>query len=186
MKAFRKGEDWAFTEIDHRLRKPLFNYLFQYVRNAETTEELTQEVFIKIYRFRLKYNSRLEFSSWFWTIAKNTVIDWKRREQHLISTDSFEDETSSHLEVRSPVPDAEILALNRLERQNFRKLLNRLPRLQKKVLLFRLIHQLSYSEISKNLGISITAAKCAAHRAKIQLIQFTELMSAQQLLEPAY
>ena len=57
------------------------------------------------------------------------------------------------------------------ERRNMLKLMRSLTRMQKRVLWLRIIHQLSYEEISRNLGMSLSAVKNLAYRAKLSLTE---------------
>lgn len=154
-----------FTEIHERYRRPILKYVFQRVKDREVAQEIVQEIFLKAFRFRASYRPQYALSTWLWTIAKNTVSDWHRK---------HEDERSSETCLLEPVsaePDAESLFEEASRKKALAVCLGKLTDLQKKVIVLRVIHQLSYAEISRNLGMSISAVKCLAYRSKQALSQ---------------
>lgn len=164
---FKTGNDQAFKTIHERFRLPIFRFISERISNIQTAEELTQDVFMKAYRSRDSYEERYEFSTWLWTIAKNTSFDWlrKQREEPLESLETF---TWEHLACDKPSPESR--TESRIERKKKRqvilKIMRSLTHLQKRALFMRVVRQLSYEEISKSLGLSLSAAKCLVYRAK--------------------
>jgi len=176
--AFKGGGFEAFSKIDRRFRKPIFRYILNRVPDSETAEELTQDVFMKAYRARESYEERFELSTWLWTIARNTVFDWlrKQREELLESPDQF-----SWEEIPCQLPCPETRTARKLDRRVLLKLMGSLTDLQKRALFMRVVRQLSYEEISKNLGLSLSAAKCLVYRARRSVQEMTEVMAANEL-----
>lgn len=172
VKAFRDGADWAFGEVIQCFRKPVLDYVRHKLGNSEDSEEVTQEIFLKLFRFRESYDCTRSFSAWLWTIARNTVTDWTRREVWTRQAASVPGRTE---ELPSTLPDAEFLMLRKTEKKLFRKLLLALTARQRRVLWLRVVHQLSYSEIAERMGISLSAVKCAVYRAKQTLRDFGDL-----------
>lgn len=162
---------WAFEKIDQRFRKPLFVYVRKRINNDETAEEVVQDVLLKIYRFRESYDPKYNFSTWLWTVARNTVLDWQRKESVSRNMEDLpEGEGATNFEeIPSTLPNAESLLCRKGEKKKFLQVLRQLTRLQKKVVWLRVVHQLSYQEISKKLGVSLSAVKCAAYRARLTL-----------------
>src|SRR3954451_5807073 len=68
----------AFAKIYERFRKPLLHFVRSRISDPAVAEEITQEVFLKAYRFRDSYQERYALSTWLWTIARNTVSDHLR------------------------------------------------------------------------------------------------------------
>lgn len=163
MKAFKEGQDWAFGEVIRSFRRPVLDYVRQKLGNSEDSEEVTQEIFLKLFRFRESYDLTRSFSTWTWTIARNTVTDWLRRE-----SDAREHSREAD-ELPSALPDAELNLLAKTEKRMLRKLLQSLTSRQRRVLWLRVMHQLSYPEIAERMGISLSAVKCAVYRAKAAL-----------------
>jgi RNA polymerase sigma-70 factor (ECF subfamily) len=164
---FKQGNIQAFEVLHKRFEKPIFRFISEKISNPDTAEELTQDVFMKAYRARESFEENFEFSTWLWTIAKNTTFDWlrKQKEEPLAS---LEDYTWEEIPCASPSPEARTrLKLDaKSNRRNLLKVMKSLTHLQKRALIMRVVRQLSYEEISKNLGLSISAAKCLVYRAK--------------------
>jgi RNA polymerase sigma factor (sigma-70 family) len=166
LQAFRNGEDWAFAKIFSRFHRPILRYVEQKVRDEEVAQELVQETFLKIYRHREAYRPEYAFSTWLWTIARNTVLDWNRRGKLESTVDG---PVSLEESVASPLPNAQMLMELSADRRQLRRVFGRLTGLQRKVIWMRLIHQLSYAEIARRLRITPTAVKCLAYRSKLAL-----------------
>lgn len=152
----------AFAKVYNRFSKPLLHYVSSRISDPAIAEELTQEVFLKAYRFKDSYQERYAVSTWLWTIARNTISD------HLRGSKSWDSGVPAE-ETACEKPCAESLVIKKDERRNILKLMRSLTRMQKRVLWMRIIHQLSYEEISKKLGMSLSAVKNLAYRARIGL-----------------
>ena len=179
----KKGDQDIFSKIYLKFKKPIFAYFKSKTRSPDLSEELTQEVFLKAFRFRESYNSQYEFSTWIWTIAKNTLSDSLRKNRRTIEVDDGQVLARVEAEeVPCKAPDPE-KALMGVETQNhFEKQLNSLTDLQKKALLMRLIHRLSYQEIAKRLNLSLSAVKSVLHRAKNTLTEATQVQGLQRII----
>lgn len=170
----RGDSDETFTFLYKRFYKPIAHYIRSRIHNPEVAEEITQEVFLKVHRFQDSFQEGHAFSTWLWTIAKNTVFDYLRglKGNNKAAGPDFTQDTSVELE---QLPCLRICAETRLIRRDQRRKLLKvfkvLTRLQKRVLWMRVIHQLSYQDISKQLQLSLASVKNLAYRAKITLVE---------------
>jgi RNA polymerase sigma-70 factor, ECF subfamily len=162
----------GFAKIYLQFRRPIFKYVTRMVNDIQIAEELTQEIFLKAFRFSSTYQPKYALSTWLWTIARNTVLDW-RRKSSLDPCREQRQESEFDLKVED-LPalssNAEAHMIEKTEKEGIIGLLNSLTELQRRVLLLRVIHHLSYREISKKLGLSLSAVKCLAYRARHTLI----------------
>lgn len=164
--------DSAFSSIYSRFKKPIFQYVANRITDIQVAEELTQEVFLKVYRFHESYDKQYAFSTWLWSIARNTVYDALRKTKIRESELGECVEAPERLdEIPCRRSNAEALLHKKDLRRNLVKLMKPLTQLQKRVLWMRVVHQYSYAEISKQLGLSLAAAKNLAYRAKLTLSQ---------------
>jgi RNA polymerase sigma-70 factor (ECF subfamily) len=164
---FKSGDEQAFSKIYDRFRKPILKFVRSRIHDDEVSNEITQEIFLKVYRFRENYQEEYAFSTWLWTIARNTICDHIRG--HKGGTTYHEGMGEKEIapdDLPSFQQHAEAILTRKDERRSLLKMMKSLTRFQKRVLWMRVIHQLSYSEISKKLGISLSAVKNLAHRAK--------------------
>lgn len=163
---FFKSRD-SFDRFYMQFKKPIHQYVLRKTSDVQLAEDLTQEVFIKAYRFQNQYDEQQSLPTWIWTIARNTVTDLFRKKQIKILNS-----TSSDIEeLPSNIQNAESLLMKKDIRRLILKLARPLTRLQKRVLWLKIIRQLSYQEISKKLGLSLSAVKNLAFRAKFALNQ---------------
>lgn len=165
LQGFKKGDENEFSKLYERFNKPILNYVRSRIENGEVAKEVTQDVFVKVFRFRDSYQECNAFSTWLWTIARNTVSD------HLRGAQPAQESPVSPEDLPSPQKCAESLVLRKDERRKYFKMMKSLTRLQKRVLWMRFIHHLSYDEISKRLGLSLSAVKNLAYRAKLTLTE---------------
>jgi RNA polymerase sigma-70 factor (ECF subfamily) len=155
-----------FTKIYSRFKKPIYRYVAARVSDPEIAEDITQEIFIKVFRFEESYQKKYAFSTWLWAIAKNTVADSLRE---LRKAEIASDPITSEMPCGRQC--AETLAIHKDERKRLLRILRPMTRLQKRVLWMRAVHHLSYIEIAKKLGMSAAAVKNMACRAKQNLLQ---------------
>jgi len=159
LNSFKEGQGWAFSAIYQQYRTPIFCYISDRVQNEAIAEEVTQDVFIKVLRSCTSYQSSFAFSTWLWTITKNTLTDFFRK-------NSKWDMTSELDQIACQNPSADLL----LEKKNQKQLLmwvsRNLTRMQRRVLWMRIIYQLPYQEIAKHMRLSVSSVKCLVYRAK--------------------
>lgn len=167
---FIQGSDAAFSSIYEKYADGIRRFVHLRISDLETVEELTQEIFLKVFRFRKAYDGTYAFSTWLWTIAKNCTFDHLRstRQKHLPVPPM--DGKAFSVETIPCVRDtAESLLLKKDERKAIFHLLKSLNRLQRRVVWLRVIRHLSYDEIGKKLGVSASAVRNIVFRAKITL-----------------
>jgi len=77
--AILDGEAALYTDLVERYRGRLINYLNRFLGNVQESEELSQEVFLRVYRALDRYNPKYRFSTWLFRVAKNAAIDLIRK-----------------------------------------------------------------------------------------------------------
>lgn len=78
---FLEGDDSALAELIGGYKDGLMLYLNSFVRDVATAEELTEEVFVKLVLKKPRFSQRSSFKTWIYAIARNTAIDYLRRNQ---------------------------------------------------------------------------------------------------------
>lgn len=71
-----KGDEQALSALVSRYIKLVYSFVFQYVRDRDHAEDLTQEVFVKVWKNLQKFDGSRVFKTWLYTIAKNTCLDF--------------------------------------------------------------------------------------------------------------
>ena len=162
MARIASGEQSAMEELIGLWKMPLFRFFLRSLNHHEDAEDLTQRVFIRIYRSSERYQAKAKFSTWVFTIARNLLIDEiKKRnrrpqmvfDEHIEKVGDGEDRRSEEL--------TEILIRH----------LDSLPENHRSALLLRVQRELSYREIAEVMQTSEASVKTWIHRARLELRQ---------------
>ena len=155
----QKGDERAFQAILEAYEVPVFNYVLRMVGDRALAEDLTQEIFLRIYQGLAGFSLRCRFTTWLFQVAKNRVLDELRaRERKPHSVVTLED--MPPLEVVDAPPER-VEAIDAVWRAV--ALLN--PDL-KMALLLRDIVGLSYTEIADALEITLATVKWRIFKAR--------------------
>jgi RNA polymerase sigma-70 factor (ECF subfamily) len=137
------------------------------VRNPDVAEEVTQEIFFKAYRFQDSYDDQFQLSTWLWTIARNTISDFFRKDRNSLPLlDGRDGERWDVEESASVELNPELSFIRSDDKKNLLKIMRKLTRLQKRVLFMKVIRHFSNEEIAKKLNLSLSAVKSVVYRAK--------------------
>ncbi len=155
----QKGDERAFSAIVEAYEGPVFNYVLRMVGDRSLAEDLTQEIFIRIYQGLSGFSLRCRFTTWLFQVAKNRVLDELRaRERKPQAVVALED--LPPLEVVDAPPER-VEAIDAVWRAV--ALLN--PDL-KMALLLRDVVGLSYTEIADSLEITLATVKWRIFKAR--------------------
>jgi len=82
MVQYQNGDARAFEVLLSRHQKPVFNFIYRYVRRRELAEDLLQETFLRVIKGAANYKQQAKFTTWLYTIARNLCVDQSRRAKH--------------------------------------------------------------------------------------------------------
>ncbi|MGA2599592.1 MAG: sigma-70 family RNA polymerase sigma factor, partial [Bryobacteraceae bacterium] len=74
----REGDEASFSALLDRHRAPVIHFLYRMVQNQAVSEELAQEVFLRVYRSRATYEPTAKFTTWLFRIATHLALNWIR------------------------------------------------------------------------------------------------------------
>jgi len=138
---------------------------YQFCGRYEEAEDLTQEIFMKIYTSLSKYDEKKDFTAWVLTLAKNHLIDAYRKTKR---EKSLRDELDEHLQaVLTPGPEAELVAAQ--ERQSLWRGLGQLSPEIRLAIILKEIQGKSYEEVAAIMNIPVGTVKSRINRGKVQL-----------------
>ena len=160
----QRGDERAFAQILRAYETPIFNYVYRIVGDRALAEDLTQEVFVRVFQALPRFSLRCKFTTWLFQVTKNRVLDELRaRERRPHSVVAIED--APRLEVVDPPVERleTIEALWRAVRE-----LN--PDL-KMALLLRDVTGLPYNEIADSLEITLATVKWRIFKAREEVQQ---------------
>jgi RNA polymerase sigma-70 factor, ECF subfamily len=171
VEAFRKGDEKAFEEIVRRYQRQVANIIYLTLGNREEVDDLSQEVFVRVFRSLNRFEFDSSLYSWIYRIAVNLCIDEirKKRIRKLIPLDFLTEKKleSEKRSKESPTGSDELLLKEKQE--VIRGALDKLSPVHRAVILLREYQDLSYGEIAKTLRISPQAVKSRIFRAREEL-----------------
>ncbi|MCI0420859.1 MAG: RNA polymerase sigma factor [Acidobacteria bacterium] len=139
------------TALFELLRDPVYDYLFRTLGDASEAEDLTQEVFLRLYGWLKKGKHIDNTRAWVFRVARNLALDRQTVKLPVESLDSVDWEWV-HEKVEDPTPSAEHRLLEKEKQKRFRMALRRLTREEKECLDLRSVG-LGYREIAEVLGM---------------------------------
>jgi len=165
-----EGNGPAWEELVRRHTRRVFNLCYRFTGNASEAEDLSQEVFLKVYRSISTYRADSGgFAVWLTSVSRNLLIDHYRRTKRDRLTDSLEDQMTQveekHTVGRSP---DKILAEAELSAQVHQALQQLSPDLREAVIL-RDLQGLEYNEIQVVLSVPEGTVKSRINRGRIEL-----------------
>ncbi|MBK8231620.1 MAG: sigma-70 family RNA polymerase sigma factor [Candidatus Eisenbacteria bacterium] len=154
-----------------RHERAVYHLVWRMVRSDEDARDLTQEIFLKVFRVLEQFDQERNFTSWLFKIASNQTIDFLRRRK--LKTVSLghdpEDEDRPPLEIADPGPRPDDDLVEHRRREMLALLVDRLAPHYRIVVQLRYERQLSYEEIRDILGLPLGTVKARLHRAHQQL-----------------
>jgi RNA polymerase sigma-70 factor, ECF subfamily len=149
------GSGQAFEELMNTYMDQVFGIALRIVRNPALAEDVTQEVFINVYRRLDSFRGDSTFSTWLYRITVNSALRSIKKESRYITADT-PGQTDS---MKDPDPDPEQNAMAHQEKRKMRDLIEKLPKKQRAVLALRVEKDLSFKEIARIMGRSVGGVK---------------------------
>ena len=155
----QRGDERAFNLIVRAYETPVYNYVLRLVGDRSLAEDLTQEIFLRVYQGLPKFSLRCRFTTWLFQVAKNRVLDElrasERRPRAVVALDDI-----PPLEVLD-APVERVEAMDAVWRS-----VNDLNVDLKMALLLRDVVGLSYTEIADSLEITLATVKWRMYKAR--------------------
>jgi RNA polymerase sigma-70 factor (ECF subfamily) len=172
-----QGDASAWEELVRRHSRRIFNICYRFTGNGGEAEDLSQEVFLRVYRTLVSYRSAHGgFATWVTSVTRNLLIDHYRRTKRDRMTDSLDDAMPvvENKESAGRRPDQQLL-LNELSAQVQTALTKLSPELREAVIL-RDLQQLEYIEIQRVLSVPEGTVKSRINRGRIELARILQQM----------
>jgi RNA polymerase sigma-70 factor (ECF subfamily) len=170
------GDQQAWAEIVRQFSRRIYNLAYRFTSSHGAAEDLTQEVFIRVYRSLDQYDSSLgDLSNWLMRLARNLIIDDYRKRQRT-PTDSGDDLADHEYRLRTSL-DSPHRALERQERRlQVLAAINKLSPDLRECVILRDIEELTYQEIVELLQIPEGTVKSRINRGRIELAKVLRRM----------
>ena len=164
------GDEAGFNYLAEKYHRPIFHFLFRMVHNQAIAEELTQEVFLRVYRSRQSYRAEARFTTWLYRIATNLAVNHARDTKHeraarTVYLDAPDELTGTTPDVADDVPSVEESLLHEERMKAIRTHVMALPERQRMAVLMHKYQGMDYHEIGEVLKLSESATKSLLFRA---------------------
>jgi RNA polymerase sigma-70 factor (ECF subfamily) len=173
IKIYLKGEQAALEELVRRYFRQVFLFTKTFVKQDQEAEDITQETFIKAWKNLKSFDPEKKFKTWIFQIAKNTCIDYLRKNKNMLAADSLQEEQMSisleHMTDTNPLPEQLFDSLG--FEKKLEEVLNTLPENYKQTVSLHLQQDLTFQEISEILNEPLNTVKSRYRRALLSLRQ---------------
>ena len=160
MISVRDGNVEKLGMLFERHHVQLFNFFLHLTENRHLSEDLVQEVFVRLLKYRYTYREKSMFTSWMFQIARNVRIDYLRKSPH--DEVSMGNDPHEHV---SPMPTPGEQTEESEKKQIMQIALSQLPEEKREILLLRGVHGLKLEEIAEILKCSVSTIKSRVYRA---------------------
>lgn len=173
---FRAGDMRAFDALLARYENRIYNFSYRMVGDAQNARDLTQDIFLRAFRYLNNFRGDGKFSTWLFTIAsstcKNALAYYSIREKYA-QRDFYDPEGEGGRESLQLVPDftnaPEPAAMRSATAEALRQALARIPENYRKMIVLRDVNDFSYEEIARITGVSLGTVKSRIARGRLLL-----------------
>lgn len=180
----RQGDADSFEVLLRRYRVPLVTFFVRMVRDSAQAEDLAQEVFLRVYQARHRYQPEARFTTWLYRIATNLALNAIRDRKGATTRNEFENENGESEAARVPDlrPTVEQQLMQSDRERLIREAVELLPEKQCAAVILHKYQGVDYQQISKVLGVSESAVKSLLFRAYESLrVRLEPLMKGGQI-----
>jgi RNA polymerase sigma-70 factor, ECF subfamily len=177
------GDQVAWEQIVRQNWRKVFNVAYKFVGKHDEAEDLTQDIFLKIFKALKTFDRRANFQTWIISISRNLCIDHYRsvrKERQTIARDVDTNDLQPATTERGPYAAAEHQDL----RAQLRTALETLPVTLRTAVVLRDLQELSYQEIADRLGLPEGTVKSRINRGRIELAHQLRRLQENQPVRP--
>jgi RNA polymerase sigma-70 factor (ECF subfamily) len=177
-----QGDQAAWEEIVRLNWRKVFNVAYKFVGRHDEAEDLTQDIFLRIFKALHTFDRRANFQTWLISISRNLCIDHyrsQRKERETMAKDVDASELTPASSDRSPYSQLEQTGLKDL----IRRALAELPPTLREAVVLRDLQEFSYLEIAEKLSLPEGTVKSRINRGRLELARQVKRLEAQ--LPPA-
>jgi len=162
---FLRGDASAFDALFVKYQDYVYNIVYGIVGSQEEARDLTQEVFLQVYRSLPKFRYGARFATWLYRIAANRGVDAARGSRRWRFLPILDEPSAALIPAESDLQPESVFE-RKMERETVQSVLMRCPIAHREALVLRYFQDLSVEEIADVVGCSVAAAKVRLHRAR--------------------
>lgn len=163
-----------FDDILREFSTPVYNFSARLIGDEEDAKDLTQDIFVKIWKNLEKYDESKSLKAWVFTIARNTCYDWLRKKKNLVFSQMNKEEDDFEDTIVDEAPLQDEVFVEKENVGNVEKALKVLSEDQIEVITLHYSEDLSFEEIAEILGKSINTVKSQNRRGLEKMKKFLE------------
>jgi RNA polymerase sigma-70 factor (ECF subfamily) len=164
----KEGDDESFRLLLEKYRNPVIHFAYRMVQDRAISEELAQEVFLRVYRSRQTYEPTAKFTTWLFRIATHLALNWLRDGRKERGQQRLDDDRDGEMparEVADRLPSMEQRMVYQTRLQEVRDAIALLPDKQRAAVLMHKYEEMEYAQIAGVLECSESAVKSLLFRA---------------------
>ena len=167
-----EGDVAAYETLYHRYRNRILTFVFRYVGDREMAEDLTQEVFLKLYRSPRSFDPRNRFMTWLFTVARNLSIDHLRKKKPATALMQEGEDGEFSIEPAEPVNQGPVdkTLLKEME-ENLQTILMTLSDKLREVFVLCAMQGLAYEEVAQIVGCPAKTVSSRLARARRRFVE---------------
>src|SRR6202051_1153672 len=168
------GDELAFREVVERYQAKIFSIIYGVLRNHNDAEDISQQVFSKIYFSIRNFDFRSSLLTWIYKITVNECYDYlrKKRVRKLVYESDFSQEDAQRMEASEPAVDASVPADTRLvQRDLILKLLSKVSEEERSLILLKEVEGHSVEELAGMTGLNENTIKVKLFRTRQKLLK---------------
>ena len=168
--AREKGDEKAYADLLRIYREPLYLMLLKMTNDPVEADDLTIESFGKAFRSLHLYTPTHAFSTWLFSIASNNCIDFIRKKRlqtisiHNVCADLEDGQNDLPIASSNPTPEEEFITTQRVKIMH--EVVQMLKPRYRRLVELRYFEEMSYEEISEELGLPLGTVKAQLYRAR--------------------
>lgn len=166
MEAVKRGELQQASLLFERYNKRIFNFLARMTMDRELAEDLTQNVFLRIIKYRSSYKEGARFQSWIYQVARNIFSDHYQAHKNKFSDFVDVEKISDYM------PDSEESELWDEREKLLHKSMAKLGEEQRELLILTRFQQMKYEEVALIMDTTVANIKVKVHRAIAKLREY--------------
>jgi RNA polymerase sigma-70 factor, ECF subfamily len=160
------GNTHIFSELVDKYRDSVFGMAFRFAGSHSDAQDISQEVFIKIYKNLHRFNAKSKFSTWVYRLSYNACIDWTRSKKTMLNTIDIAETDEDFADSRAGPEDSYIVKQRRVA---LREAIYALKEKYRNILILFYFQGLAYDEIGEILDIPVKTVETQLYRARKQI-----------------
>lgn len=171
VKNYLSGNEKALEALIRRYLRPVFSFSYKFVHDQPIAEDITQEVFVKVWKNIKKFDTKKNFKAWIFTIAKNTALDFIKRKKTIpFSSLGFSDNKDISEIIPDGLPGPDEIFDGKKSKNYIFSLIDKLSPLYRAVLFLKYKNDFTFAEIAEVLDEPLNTVK-SRHRRGVAALK---------------